>query len=74
MSAMVSALYAAVQAGLCGPCQPLAQWPGPVFRSFSAQRHDRVPILACRLRQLERLACIEHLPHVCISAAQYDAP
>ena len=45
-----------------------------VSRSFSAQRHDSVPILACRLRQLERLACIEDLQQFCISASQCNAP
>ena len=47
---------------------------GPLSRSISAQRHDSVLVLACRLCQLERLACVEHLPHFCISAAQHGFP
>ena len=66
MSVMVNASYTA---------RPLRFLVArPVARSFSAQRHDSIPILAYRLSQLERLACIEHLRHFSISGARHGFP
>ena len=41
---------------------------GVSARNFSAQRHDSVLIVACQLRQLDRLAFVEHLPDYSVSA------